>query len=424
MSMRTIESEICGFLLRDNALVAEALSIGLRTEYFDDELLGRVFGTCLESWEKQEQSDLATVTAKLGREHFTRLAGIRANAPLSSNFAPYAQAVVDHRRGQELHRRLADIGQAISSRRPMDSLDPVLRQLGDLLAFTQGDSPALRTSTIRNALQRALADTEERVIASQGGRPPGVPSGLPALDACIHGFQAGFVYVIGARTGRGKTTMAATMAVNAALAGRKVAFVTVEMSDADIADKMLLRLARVDAGRYLSGDMTDADLDRITRAAGELDRLPILVTDVARPGFNDLALEVMRLVRVEKVELVVVDYLQIFETGDGRYRPSREEAKVVSARLKGLARSLKVPLLVLSQLNRQAPEHGEPDLCHVAESDQIARDADVVMFLYRDDRDEPWLSVSKHRRGRTTAIRLKARLEHSVFEEAEHHGGL
>jgi replicative DNA helicase len=417
--MRNIESELCGFLLRDNATVAEALAIGVKPHHFDDELLGRVFEVVAAAWDRQEAADLAFVAMKLGREHFTRLSGIRTNAPLSVNFAPYAQALVDHSRMTELHRRLVDIGHSISSRKPMDPTDPILRALGDLLVFSRGDTPALKTSTIRDATGRALAETEQRITVAQAGKPPGIPSGIPKLDACIHGFKPGFVYVLGARTGVGKTTMATTMAVNAALAGKRVAFVTVEMSDTDIADKMLLRLACLSGDRYLSGIMNDDELNRLVRAGNELAELPIFITDVARANLNDLALEIMRLVRIEGAELIVVDYLQIFETGDGRNRPSREEAKLVSARFKSLARSLKVPLLVLSQLNRQAPEMGAPDLIHVAESDQIARDADVVMFIYHDDRDDTWLSVSKQRRGKKQTIRLRANLEHSVFHEAE-----
>lgn len=362
--------------------------------------------------------DLASVTMKIGREHFTRLSGIRANAPLSPHVRGHAQAMVDHHRATEIHSRLVDISHQLVSRKPMESLEAILAQLGELLTQTNCENATLKTTTISEALGKSLAEVEKRIVDAQAGKTAGIPSGLPTLDMCIHGFRPGFVYILGARTGKGKTTMATTMAVNAAMAGHKVAFVTVEMSDVDIADKMMTRLARVTAGKYLSGDMAEDETDRIMQAARTLNPLPIVVTDVSRPNFVALAFEMMRLVRVEGVKFIVIDYLQLFEVGDGKWRQAREEAKTVSARLKELAKSLQIPILVLSQLNRESPEIGIPDLRHIAESDQIARDADVVMFLYLSEQRDYWLNISKHRRGKTGQVPLVAHLDFGYFAEA------
>ncbi len=415
-SIRELESIVVGMVMDEDRHLADAVARGVTRSHFADPMHGQIFEACVDVWKKGQQVDLATLCLSVGRQNLDVLTRLRRAAPPTDNFAPYAQALLDNWRQLELHSRLAAFSHRLGSRRLMDPLDPIVDELGGLLMFAKGSGQAMRTTTIVEALDRSLAAVEERVTAQKDGQPPGVTTGFPILDRAIYGFQPGFMYVLGARTSVGKTTLATVMAVNAARSGRKTAFVTVEMSDSDIADKMLSRVSKVNIGNYLSGTMEEREIDRISSGASELAKLPLLFTEVEQPKLELLEFEVMRLVKVEGVELVIVDYLQLFETSDDRHRNPREVAKHVSASMKRLARTMKVPILVLSQLNRQAPEEGEPELIHIAESDQIARDADVVLFLYRAA-GAFFLSIGKQRRGAKKVIRLKDELHFSLFEQ-------
>lgn len=418
MTPLEVESAVCGMIMREPAHLAEAISRGLRGSSFSDGVCARIFTACQEIWSDGLEVDLATVSRKLGMQHLDEIVRVRNSAPLTANFGPFLSGVINHGIQLELWARLQDISRALVARHAMDSLDPIVDRLVDLIGYCKGSNDALRTSPMAAELERTLTMAQERMEAFQRGELPGVTTGFKMLDGVLNGFQPGFVYALGARTGLGKTTFAINAALGAAARGHKVAYVTVEMSGADIVEKMVSRESRVAGARLQAGSMNDHEVTRIEKAVGEMKGLPILFTEVVRPSFDHLAFEILRLVKIEKVELVVVDYLQLFEVGDGRFRQPREEAKIVSARLKMLAKTYKVPLLVLSQLNRAAPEFGEPELIHIAESDQIARDSDVVMFLFRDEREQHYLSISKNRRGKRGAFLLKAELEYSRFEGA------
>lgn len=423
MNATEIERAVVGLVMRDQKAVAEAVSLGVERKHFQDPLAGAAYQAVIEIWRKGQTPDLFTVGHIIGAEKRDEISAMRKAAPLTANTRVFFRALVDNYRGTELFHRLADVAKQIQTRRPLDPLDPIVEQLGSLLTFSAGASAAIETVRLSDALKKTLGIIEDRVTQSTQGKLPGVPSGFQALDEVVYGFQPRKMYVLGARTSVGKTTMATTMAVNAARAGHKVAIVSVEMDETDMAEKMLSRAAKVALSRLSLGDLAEGDVDRIAVGAGELDTLPLFITTVKKPQLDLLALELTRLVKVEGVEFIIVDYLQQFETGEelSKRMTARDTAKGVSVAMQSLAKTLGVPILVLSQLNREAPEEGEPDLRHIAETDQIARDADVVMFLYRYE-GRHFLSVAKQRRGKTKCIKLDARLDFSSFEEAMRDG--
>lgn len=415
MQILELETVLCGMVLADADHLATAIAKGLRPEHFIGRFYGDLYAAASDMWRKGDPVDLAGLSLRVGRERLDEIIRIRSSAPPTQNIGPYVQAVLDKWRESELLSRLADFSKKLTGRRVLDPLDPIVDELGDLLMFAKGSSSSLRTTGITDAIEKSLASARERIEAQKAGETPGITTGFPLLDRLTYGFQPGFMYVLGARTSVGKTTLATVMAVNAARSGAKTAFVTVEMSDSDLADKMLSRLSRVNISKFLAGTIDTAEQDKIEAGAATLAQLPILFTEVNVPKIEILETEIMRLVKVEGVKLVIIDYLQLFETFMAKAN-AREMAKAISARMKQLAKTLQVPVLVLSQLNRQAAEEGEPDLVHIAESDQIARDSDVVMFLYRLQ-DQYYLSVAKNRRGMKKAIRLKDSLGFSLFEE-------
>lgn len=422
MKALELEAMVCGALLRDPRNVAEAVAAFLDDRHFQLPLHQHLFQVAVQAWDRGEELDLSTICRAVGYEHLDDVSRIRTNAPIHG-FSRLLQELLDVTRQLDVMANLSDVTRALAGRKLTEPLEPILERLLEVAVASKGTGKGLRTSPLPNALDRSIGALEERVVVRREGQPPGIPTGFDVLDGVVYGWQPGFVYILGARTSIGKTTMAVNMALSAATAGHKTAFVTVEMSDSDVVDKMLSRVSRVDIGRMLSGSLSEADLDRIHFGTGKLKELPLLFTEVEKPSIDLLACEIMRLAKTQDVKFVIVDYLQLFDSGEEtRYRNSREETKAVSIRLKSLAKTLKIPILVLSQLSRQAPEVGEPDLRDIAESDQIARDADVVLFLFKNEDDEYLMSVGKNRRGSKKAFRINAELQFNLFSQGREIG--
>jgi replicative DNA helicase len=404
-----IEQTIIGMCLAKSSNVAEAFAMGLSADYFSSEALGSSFLACVDLWGAAKSVDVPSVARYVGVEHQTMLRELRNNAPPTQNFAPYVRALIDARRSMRAMVALAEASHAFTNRRPMDPIEPTLHRLAEAMAAIQGQGSAIETTPMREAIDKALAAIEKRMVS-----PEFISTGFPQLDLEIYGWQPGGMYVLGARTGLGKTTLATNFAMTAAHGGYRTAFVTVEMSAVEITEKLIAQECRVRHLRLRNGKLDDSDLDRLDLAHKMTD-LPIDIVKVKQASLAHLESEIMRLVRACGTKLVIIDYLQLFEIDDGQRRTSREEAKTVSSRLKQLAMRLNVPILVLSQLNRQTPEYEEPGLHNIAESDQIGRDADVVLFIYCDNAGNHFLTTAKNRHGKDGSMKIDADLDHSRF---------
>lgn len=404
-----LEQTIIGMCLAKSTNVAEAFAMGLTAEYFSSEPLAAAFVACVELWGDAKSLDVPSVACIVGQEHQVMLRELRNNAPPTQNFTPYINALIDNRRSTQAMLALAEASRELTTRRPMDPLGPTLHRLTEAIAAIQGQGEAIETTGMRKAVDMALEAIEKRMVS-----PEFISTGFPQLDLEIYGWQPGGMYVLGARTGLGKTTLATNFAMTAAHAGYKTAFVTVEMSAVEITEKLIAQECRVRHLRLRNGKLDDADLDKLALAHKMTD-LPIDIVKVKQASLAHLESEVVRLVRACGTKLVVIDYLQLFEIDDGQRRTTREEAKAVSSRLKQLAMRLNVPILVLSQLNRQTPEFEEPGLHNIAESDQIGRDADVVLFIYCDNAGNHFLTTAKNRHGKDGSMKIEADLDYSRF---------
>lgn len=419
MNMTEIERETIAQIIVDRTKASEAFSQGLRPHHFTIPLFQNLFAIAIDGVKSGKKLGVYDFSVAVGRQHESDIALLRHHASLSLNYAPFVQAMLDNHQSVEIQQTLIDFAKTLTNRPPMAPIEKVLSEGAmKLMAHLGGVRPELETDTGAEWLGKSLKNAEDRMTRQAAG----ITTGLPTLDRNIFGWQPGFLYCLAARLGVGKTTMAICMADAAASAGAKTAFVTVEMSGHDVTDKLLMRRGRVDGTAYNSGVMSDDELDRIVHAARGTYDLPLLITEVTKPTFEALSMELTRLVRMLGVQFVIIDYLTLFSLSDGQRRTSREEVAEMSRRLKCLARDLQVPILVLAQLNREAPEHGMPDVRHIAESDQLGRDADVVLFLYQGEPrggHEPdfHLGIGKNRRGLKGEIDLKANLQWSDFSE-------
>jgi replicative DNA helicase len=319
-------------------------------------------------------------------------------------------------------RRLADAGAAIvrlaydEARALPDAEDAAMEAL--VAARPAG---AGRARTMPEAV-RAYYDELEALARS--GKAPGVPTGFPDLDAVLGGLHKSDLVYLAARPSVGKTSLALGVARNAAALGMSVLFHSLEMSAA----QLVQRLAALDSGASVhnlrEGKLTEEEWPRVVQSLDRLERLPILLDDT--PGVTPARLRssALRARAVAGLDLLVVDYLQLMRPGHrtpGKYEAITE----ISQSLKELARDLDVPVLAVSQLNRDCETRSDkrPMLSDLRESGALEQDADVVVLLYRDevyDANTPEhgiaeVHVAKHRNGPTGKLNLLFRGETSSF---------
>ena len=238
-------------------------------------------------------------------------------------------------------------------------------------------------------IKELMWPTMERIEALQrGGKTiTGVPSGFTDLDEMTSGFQNADLVIVAARPSMGKTSLALNIAQHAAIEKHTpVALFSLEMSKEALVQRMLTSEARVDAQRLRKGMLRDDDFTRMARAAGTLSAAPIWIDDTAGISLLEIRSKARRLRADAKIELVIVDYLQLISGPNSESR--QQEISAISRSLKALAKELNVPVIALSQLSR-APEQRagdhRPQLSDLRESGAIEQDADLVMFIYRQE---------------------------------------
>ena len=246
-----------------------------------------------------------------------------------------------------------------------------------------------RSNTKVVPLNEIVVEAMNRLDARMQGTHTGSVAnyGFQELDGKTAGLHAGELVILAARPGMGKTAFAMNVAENVATQEVPVLFVSLEMSSIELADRLLCSAARVNAHRLRNGTISQDDRIRLVEKSFELGRMPMFIDDTASRTVSEIAASARRLKRKHaSLGLVVIDYLQLIEP-DNPKDPRQEQVAKIARRLKGLAREVKVPVLCLAQLNRQTEAGREniPKLSHLRESGAIEQDADVVLFVHREE---------------------------------------
>ena len=227
---------------------------------------------------------------------------------------------------------------------------------------------------------------DDRLVKGGGD---GVPTHFRDLDSLTGGLHPSEFIVLAARPSMGKTALAINIAENVAIFSRlPVLFVSLEMGRMELAQRLLCSQGKIDGSKFRSNILTKEDREKLIEASSKLSQTPLFIDDSPSRTVTEIAACARRLKRKEKLGLLVIDYLQLVQPDDPR-DPRQEQVAKMARRLKGLARELEIPLLVLAQLNRQVEERGReehrPRLSHLRESGAIEQDADVVMFVHREE---------------------------------------
>ncbi len=354
------------------------------------------------------------------------LTEVADSVPTAANAVYYAQIVRDKATLRSLIHASTEIlrdayDQSIESREMLSRAEEkVFRILED-----QGSSDV---ALFQDVLYQALDRIDDRL--KKGGGVGGMPTGFTDLDGMTGGLHEGELVILAARPSMGKTALAANIADQVAIAGgRATLFVSLEMSRMELAERMLCAHGRINGHKLRNGFISPTDRAKLVDTVAAMSKAPLFIDDTPSRTMTEIAATARRLKRREKLALVVIDYLQLIEP-DNAKDPRQEQVAKIARRLKGLARELKVPVLCLAQLNRQAEvsKDNRPRLSHLRESGAIEQDADVVMFVHRDeyymtnDEDRQRVAgqadiiLAKQRNGPTGDVKLAWLQDYTRFE--------
>jgi replicative DNA helicase len=379
------EQAVLGALLLDEEAIATAIQY-LRPNDFYLSANNRIYEAILGLFNKGLKADIITVTGELrqagkldeagGPDYVASLTNV---VPSSGNIEYYAQTVQDY----SLRRALLRVSYDTGAKSFDESMEPrlILEETQQKLFDLSDNRHTFSYKSAREIIPDAIKIIENIYHSKQ--EYTGIPSGFPDLDKLTSGFQRSELIIIGARPSMGKTALALTMAAHISITKKiPAAFFTLEMSDMALAQRLISSEARIESNALRTGWLKSDDLQKLLKAAGNIYEAPLYIVDMPNMKLLDLRAQARRLRAQQKVEIIFIDYLTLISSEN--YRLQRhEQIAEISRSLKSLARELDIPIVVLSQLTREA-EKEKPNLSAIRESGSIEQDADVVMFLHRD----------------------------------------
>jgi replicative DNA helicase len=427
------ERSILGAVLLDNHALNAAVE-RLRTEDFFLPQHRQIFEHMVNLGEHQQAIDTITLMEVLSRSGKLEAAGgvaylsqLADGLPRVTNVEHYARIVKE----KAVLRNLAFSAAAIQEQALAagDDADVILDRAESTIFQIAEDRVKAGLVGVKELVRENFERLEK--IFSEGRRITGLSSGYAGLDNETAGLQPSELVILAARPSMGKTALALNVAENIALRHREpVAIFSLEMSKESLLLRMLASQARVDAHKFRTGHMNRDDWGKVTGALSELGEAPLWIDDSASSTVLEMGAKARRLKRDRGLSLMIVDYLQlVVPSNPGRGTNRQEEVSSISRSLKGLAKELKIPVMVLSQLTR-APEREDrkPQLSDLRESGAIEQDADVVMFINRpnfyktdlpeEDRAKAELIIAKQRNGPTGTLNFVFLARHTRFEEA------
>jgi replicative DNA helicase len=411
------EESVLGAMMLSSEAIADVIE-QLQPNDFYKSAHGRIYQSLLAIYARGEPIDAITAVHELrGRGMLEDVGGylyiheLVEKVPTPASAGYYARIVSDLALLRRLIQAAADIMQAAYSM-PEDPERAADEAEARIYAVARRDEKD-QVVSVRELIDQAMVDIEHS--QQQAGALAGLSTGFVDLDKLLSGLQKGNLIVVAARPGVGKSSFVTNMARNVAIEGTPVAMFSLEMSRWEIGMRLLCAEARVPWDKIRGGGrMAAEDWSRIVGAAGDLDKAPLFIVDAGHVTIVDIRAKARRMSAGKPgLGLLIVDYLQLM-SHHGRSENRQQEVAEISRSLKLLAKELNIPVIAVSQLNRD-PERRQdkrPQLADLRESGAIEQDSDVVMFIHRDDSGDlsakgtTDLIVAKHRNGPTDTIKL------------------
>lgn len=426
------ECGVIGSLLIDPDAITQIGSL-LRPRDFYRDAHRKIYEAMLRLMDEGKPTDYLTLCDDLERHEALRdiggssyLSSLLNAVPTSGNVEHYAEIVAQSSQLREsIHAASQVVADAYA---PGASADEVLAKAQQ--RFFEISQRAGRKDFVSSADLMSNRVRRLEYLHQHRGAILGIPTGFGVLDQMTGGLQRSDLIILAARPGVGKTSLALSLAANAALRyGQRVAMYSLEMSKEQLGDRLLSMIARVDQSRLRTGWIEDDEWEQIVDASDKLAEASIWIDDTAGITPRDMSNRARRLQSEHGVDLIIVDYLQLMQSDGKKHENRVQEVSEISRSLKGLARELNVPVLALSQLSRavESRQNKVPLLSDLRESGSIEQDADIVMFIYRDELYNPEserrniadVIVAKHRNGPVGEISLHFDPTQTRFDDME-----
>lgn len=412
------EQSVLGAVLLDKDAVVDVAEF-LKPEHFYDERHGKIFQAMLVLFENHEPIDTVTVVSQIKKNGDLKDVGgasfvneLLNVVPTSAHAEKYGRIIHELYVKRTLIESAAMISELAFSEEggAQELLDEAEQRI-----FAIAEHATKRDFI---AIKDALAASFDRLdeLHKRAGGLRGVPTGFIDIDTKLAGLQDSNLIILAARPGTGKTAMILNIAQHVCVKEHMpVGIFSLEMSKEELVDRLLVSQADIDAWRLKTGKLSDDDFTKLSEAMGELAEAPLYIDDTPGISLMEMRTKARRLQMEHGVKLLIIDYLQLADPG--RRMDSRvQEVSVISSGFKNIARELRIPVLACSQLSRAVETRGTrvPELSDLRESGSIEQDADVVMFLYREEGDQTqWgdqiptkLRIAKHRNGPLAEIPL------------------
>lgn len=425
------EVALLGSMIIDGNVIPDVLAIVSQASDFYDEHHVPIFNAILHVVDKTNPAMLDLVMIqkrlmalgvyeKIGGED--KLRELVESVPSSSNAAFYAKIVAEKallRRAIAVCQRTAHACYHVGGS-GHDSAREVIDEHEAALSDLDGSASGGGAKPIGQLIRVQM----ERIERADSSTPMGTPTGFAALDGMIQGFQDGEVVIVAGRPSMGKTGWGLNVVENIGLAGTPVGVFSLEMGEDSIAQRLMSSRSRIPSQNLRAGVVGGLDMRQLVHAVGQLSEAPIYVDDTASLTVMELRARARRMVKQYGVKAIVVDYLQLITDPTSRRDGRFVEVSAISRNIKALARELKIPLVVLAQLNRSAEgrEGNRPRMSDLALSGSIEQDADVILLLHRPEyyhiQDANWIQehpemaglaeliIAKNRNGPTGIVNL------------------
>ena len=425
------EQSVIGSMLMDRDAIVTASGMLGKDDFYHQQY-GLLFETITELFNSGVAVDLITLQNRLREKQappeissLEYIGGLISAIPTSVNVRDYAQIV----REKALLRRLIRTNEEIAdscyrgSERPEAILEDTEKRIFQLIQSRSGSDFV----PIREIVLQAL-DRIEQASQTQG-TVTGIPTGFADLDYKLSGLQKSDLILLAARPSMGKTALALNIAQYVAFHEKlPLAIFSLEMSKEQLVNRLFSLESRVDAQQLRSGSLSDSDWEKLIESAGTIGRSSLIIDDTPGISVSELRSKCRKFKLEHDIKLIIIDYLQQM-SGSGRIDSRQQEISEISRSLKQIARELDVPVIALSQLSRKVEERPDhrPMLSDLRESGAIEQDADVVMFIYRDDyynRDSEnkgiaEVSIAKQRNGPIGTVNLVWLPQYTKFANLE-----
>jgi len=421
------EQSVLGAMILDKEAINTAIEI-IRPDDFYKEANREIFEAILVLFNKNEPVDLITLSEELKRRGtlentggVTYLANLSSAVATTANVKYYCKIVEEKSILRRLIKSCDDV--IAKSYENSDEVNSIIEKAEkSIFDITQGRHRE-GFSPLNEVLLSSFSQIEER--AANQGSLTGLTTGFIDLDNKLSGLQKSDLVLLAARPSMGKTAISVNIVTNAALkANANVAIFSLEMSKEQLVQRMISATAHVDLQKIISGRLSEEEWIQVINSMGPLSQASIFIDDTAGISLMEMKAKCRRL-KIEKgLDLVMIDYLQLMQL-DGHQESRQQEISAISRGLKALAKEMECPVIALSQLSR-APElraDHRPILSDLRESGAIEQDADVVLFLYRDEyyhddsekKNIGEVIIAKHRNGPTGSIELVFKKEFTKF---------